>query len=71
MGHTVAKMNYLALLEESDQDKLGNCKIGLVDVVLGGWFDKTDELHVMKDEEAISGYDSKARKQEVERNISK
>ena len=48
MGSTSVEMNYYALLAELNQEELKNCKVYLVVAGLGGGFNHTSELHVMK-----------------------
>ena len=65
MGNDAAKMNYYALLAESDQEEYKNCKVGLVGAGLSGRSYHTSELHVMKYEEVIDEHDSLAWKYKV------
>ena len=51
MGNTVVKMNYYALLAESDHEEIEICEVDLVSVWPCDGFNHTSELHVMKHKE--------------------
>ena len=57
MGNTAVKMNYYASLADLEKDELENCKVGLIGAGVGGGFNHTSKLHVMKYKETINEHD--------------
>ena len=65
IGTTAAEINYFAtLMELEDEESKNEC--GLVGAGIGGGFNHTSELHVMKFEEALAGPDAEEWKKEIE-----
>ena len=57
--------NYYAQLCELDEDEAKNVEIAAVGSGLGGEFNHTSKLKVMKFKEAMNGPDSDKRKEEI------
>ena len=54
ISNSTTKINYYVLSTEFNQEELKHCEVGLVGAGLGGWFDHTGELHIVKNEVAIN-----------------